>query len=170
MNSVRFIVNGPFVVEKKKAGTRHNNSWIIDEDKITTFKANAKHKIFSEKKGCYIFAVKAGKGSVPIYVGRSNKNLLFEAFSCDKIRKVNKYLEDCSRAKILIYFIVIEGSGNKNIDDCESYLIDLAKNANPDLVNQRKVKRWSIEGIRGESNLGKPTNSVRQLKKCLNIK
>ena len=169
-NTTKFIIHGPFVVEKKKAGTRHNNSWIVDEDRITSFKANSKHKIFYEKKGCYVFAIKASKGSVPIYVGLSNKNLLLEAFSCDKIRKVNKYLEECTHAKILLYFIVMEGSGNRNIADCETYLIDMAKNANPYLINQRKIKKWSIEGVMGDSSLGKPTNSVRQFKKCFNIK
>ena len=171
INNARFVVHGPFVVEKKKSETLHNKSWMIDEDKIAVFKANSTHKQFNEKKGCYVYAIKASKGSFPIYVGMSCSNILAEAFTCDKIKKVNKYLEDCSHAKILLYFVVMEeGSGNKNIEECESYLIDLAKNANPDLINQRKIKKWSIDGIRGESNLGKPTKSVCKFKKCFNIK
>ena len=118
------------------------------------------------------FCKKASKGSIPIYVGLSTANLLAEAFSPVNIKKINRYLEDCASARIVLYFVVIKNnkSDSKSIDECESYLIDLAKNANPKLINQRKIKKWSIDGIRGKNTLGKPTNSVCHLKKCLNIK
>lgn len=166
-HKMKFIVHGPFIVEKKKAGTLHNNSWVVDEDEILSFKK--KHDRYNERKGCYVFATKASKGSIPIYVGLSDTNLLSEAFSSANIKKLNKYLENCTKAKILLYFVVVDKGSFKIIDECESYLIDLAKNANPKLINQRKIRKWSIEGITGSCSHGKPTNSVRQFKKCLNV-
>jgi hypothetical protein len=45
------------------------------------------HPEFSEKRGVYIFAVRAGKGIRPVYVGKATKKFKQECFASQKNSK-----------------------------------------------------------------------------------
>ena len=58
-----------------------------------------------------------------------------------------------------------------SIDACETLLIQKCQKANPDILNERKLKEpFVIEGIYGDKKTGKPKSAVSKFKKCLNIK
>ncbi len=131
---------------------------------------------FCSSRGCYIFAIRNGKGSTPIYVGRTRKQtLLKEAFSPDKCNKINVALMDCLKGTLTITFLASEALG-KNvpqtvINELEEWLIKKAYRRNRNLINirGRGVLRWAIDGV-VRSGKGAPTNESKALKRLLGLR
>ena len=136
-----------------------------------------KHLHLASHKGCYVFTLSAGRGSMPWYVGKTEKNkrtLKQEVFAEEKLRKYKTILAKSRRRSPALYFLVrIEQQGplGSAIDDLETLLIWIASHRNKSVLNKRKrdtqparlmriVNRIGIKGILN-CNPGRPTEPSR---------
>jgi len=164
-----FTVNGPKVINVYKGVAGR----VITDDNIAEFWRS--NRSLASKIGCYLFAIRAGKGYTPIYVGKASKSFKQEVFSSHKLSKYQQAMVDYSKGTPVMFFIVYplkKGKTNeKHIKKLEEFLIQTSVAANPDLMNIRGVKSqsWSIKGVL-RSSKGPPTANAKELKKVLNIK
>ena len=144
---------------------------ITDENIVEFWERNEKYK---SRKGCYVFAIRAGKGFTPGYVGKATKGFKGEVFQHHKLSRYQQFLADYAKGTPVLFFLVAplqKGKPNSSqISKIEKYLIDLAMTANPDLMNERgtKVPRWGIQGvIRGKK--GKTSSATQAFRTMLGI-
>ena len=132
--STLYSVEGPFAVPftKKKAGRL-----ILTDDAAKFWK---KHSHVANRRGCYVFGVRAGKGSTPGYVGKASKTFQQEVFTEHKRNRFNEHLADYNKGTPVLFFLVApskKGKPNiKHIGKMERFLIDTALAANPSLTNE----------------------------------
>lgn len=163
-----FIVSGPFIVPT----TKLKNGRMIAKENINEFWLE--NKEFENAIGCYVFAFRAGKGIKPIYIGKATKGFKQEIFTEHKKNKYHEGFALQGKGTPVMYFVYLEKSqgkpNNRAIDEVETYLIQSAMVANPEILNDRKtaVSQWSVDGI-VRSRPGKSGNASSSLKKCLNI-
>jgi hypothetical protein len=119
-------------------------------------------------KGVYVFAVRAGKGYTPIYVGKTDTQT-FEGEAFTVTNRANHYnpaLLDYDRGKAVLFLIVHpsgKGAVNKKfINEIETFMIDIASIKNPDLSNvkKRRQRGWRIKGaVRSHKGEGKKADA-----------
>jgi hypothetical protein len=165
----QFEVHGPYDIPVYKGAAGR----VITDDDVRNFWKS--HPALGNNVGCYIFAIRAGKGYTPIYIGKAAKTFKQEAFSSHKLSKYQQAMVDYVRGTPVIFFVahpVKKGmNNNSHIKQLEEFLIQTAIAVNPDLMNIKGTKRekWGIKGIL-RSNPGKPNNTAKELKRALNIK
>jgi hypothetical protein len=123
----------------------------------------------ADRCGCYAFAMRAGKGITPIYVGKATASFKKECFAPHKIAShYNKALANSGKGTALMFFVVLrktKGKTNKTaIKQVELFLIQNAIKKNSDLSNikGRKEKKWSIDGvIRSKGKVSKKAKTFR---------
>lgn len=132
------------------------------------------NKKYENRKGCYLFAIRAGKGYTPGYVGKATNRFGKEVFEYHKLTRYQQFLVDYAKGTPTLFFLVAKKKkgkpNNSQISQIEKYLIDLAITANPNLLNQKSIKppKWGIQGvIRGEK--GKVTSVTKVFRKMLGI-
>lgn len=153
---VEFSVHGPFTVPiyRGKVGRI-----IRAEEGRAFFKT---HATWAKRRGCYVFAVRAGRGMTPTYVGKATKSFAQECFTADKLGKCNQTLVDYARGTLVMFLISAPaGRGRpaeKQIDLLEDFLIQVGVAANDDLLNVQgtKQEQWSLSGL-VRSNQGRPS-------------
>ncbi|MDH5647826.1 MAG: hypothetical protein OEZ01_17575 [Candidatus Heimdallarchaeota archaeon] len=153
------ITKGPFEVPLHERAS----SKLVSED-ITSFWKSCKD--MKTKIGCYVFAIRAGKGYTPLYVGKSSKSFEQECFTDHKINHYNYALASYSKGTPIMFFIEYTRKkgkiNNADISDLENFLIQVGRRVNPDLRNIQGAKEptWGIKGvIRGGK--GKRNNSEK---------
>lgn len=168
---VQFVVKGPFSVPLRRgvAGGSY-----IDEDRLSEL---ANQSTDLTKPGCYVFACRSPRASLPIYVGQAAKNIFDEAFNDRNVKNLNNYLSYRLRGQIEIYIIhqskVHGETGNKAcIDDIEDFLIGWASRRNAELLNihGNRPDKWSIVGVANHANSGHPGSSVLAFKEMMGLK
>jgi hypothetical protein len=101
--------------------------------------------------GCYIFAIRAGKGAKPWYVGKTEKgNFKGETWSPHKLNIYNEELSGRKRCTPLLYLIAKRTSGGRyakprkggigEIRALENLLIGICLLRNPKLMNVKQTK------------------------------
>ena len=131
--------------------------------------------------GCYIFGIKTAGGPsiIPWYVGKTTNSFRAECSQGDKINKYNQALLKYKKRKPFLFFIPKVTSSEKfstsstqgDIEFLEKYLIAVALDANPNLLNVRGAKMYEKLYVPGVLN-SKPGNStiaVKALKDCLKL-
>ncbi|HKF53590.1 MAG TPA: hypothetical protein VKB26_14845 [Candidatus Acidoferrales bacterium] len=161
-------VTGPFKVPCYVG----NGGRTITDDGVKDFWLQ--NKKYENRKGCYVFAIRAGKGFTPGYVGKATKRFGKEVFEYHKLTRYQQVLVDYARGTPVLFFLVAKKKkgkpNNSQISKIEKYLIDLAITANPNLLNQKGTKppNWGIQGvIRGGK--GKVTAVTKVFRKMLAI-
>lgn len=126
------------------------------------------------KQGCYVFALRAGKGFSPWYVGKATKGMGQECMGPHQLQHYNAVLSKGYKGTPAMFFVTRDGAKNKIsmriCDEMESFLIQTAFYKNPDLRNVQKAKgpEWTIDGVvRGER--GKPTNGELGFRKMMGL-
>jgi hypothetical protein len=165
-------VSEPFKVrcERGTSGTARQ----VGKKHIQTF-WDTEASLYAIKQGCYVFAMKAGKGYTPWYVGKATKSFKQECFQPPKLLNYNKVLFKGHRGTPVIFFIA--PGGNKNrvptriIDEVETFLIQAALYENPQITNVQKTKnvpKWGIKGVvRGGK--GKPDATAKAFAKMMGL-
>jgi hypothetical protein len=132
-----------------------------------------RHVDIQDRKGCYIFAIKAGKGYTPIYVGKATKSFHQECFAVHKTGDhYNRALANMGRGTPVMTFLVAEKRRGKvnarSVEDLETTLIRWARDKNPHLSNKAKrgVYTWGINGVEG-GKPGKPSKAAGDFKKII---
>ena len=136
------------------------------------------HSELADKRGCYIFAIRASKGFTPIYVGKATRSFKVECFSSHKIAgHYHKALVNSKRGTPVMFFVVLNSTSSelrepakKAVDSVEKYLIQSALIKNPELSNIKgtKPELWSIDGI-VRSSQGSASKASRTFKKALGL-
>lgn len=125
-------------------------------------------------KGCYLLAIRAGKGFTPLYVGKTTRTFEKECFTSHKLVHYHHAMSDYAKGTPVMFFIVLprtQGKPNsKEITEVEDFLIQVGRTANSALRNIKgnTVPNWSIRGvIRGGQ--GKVAKGATQLRKLLKM-
>jgi hypothetical protein len=162
-----FEVRGPYLVELEwgKNGTRFvSNNQPDLKEKCVSFK----------RRGCYIFARKSGRGEMPIYVGKTDRQTVIKkAFDPLNIKKIDKWLVQQRQKKLVIYTITQFGRGKTSasgIEQMETELIAFARARNKHLINKKKMAepKWSIAGLI-RARQGKPSAPAASIRKVLGM-
>jgi hypothetical protein len=130
----------------------------------------------ADKRGCYVFSMKAAKGEKPFYVGKAAKqSFRQECFTPHK--RADHYNEILGSRKGTPYmsFLIqqkVRGKWSLSaIDEVEEFLIAHAAARNPDLSNQRRLpnQSWSIRGV-ASSRQGPRSTEAKAFRTLLGIR
>lgn len=103
--------------------------------------------------GCYVFAVRAGGGFTPLYVGKTTKCFEKECFTDHKLKHYNYGLAPYQKGTPVMFFVTYPAKKGKvnasDIADLEDFLIQVGRTINPDLRNIKGIKEptWGIKGV-----------------------
>lgn len=149
----QFKPHGPFEIPVQRLPGGRN----ISPGSVTNFWSE--HRELSAARGCYLFAMRAGAGVIPGYVGKACKSFIQECFTPDKIGKYLQFAARYARGTPVLFFLTApSGRGRPNeraIDDCEQELITLAYRVSSNLMNVQGTSGPSFiiphitEGTRG---------------------
>jgi hypothetical protein len=163
-----FHVHGPFEIP---AQVGKKGSKIIGKDDVKNFwKSDEGLEKIAGHVGCYVFAVKAGRGSMPAYIGKTTKSFEKEALTNANRSKYNEYMSHyVARGKPVMFFLsYLRKPGpinEKHIDELETFLTQVAVARNEKLINAQKAKspRWNISGVL-RSSARRPSESATKFK------
>lgn len=133
---------------------------------------------FADGRGCYIFAVRKGRGAiVPHYVGKTKRSFSGECFTPHKLDKYNAVLHTEVRAAPLLFFlepIVMKGPFNATaLSALEDYLIGIGFQRNQNLKNIHGKKNFdppfAIRGVHTKQK-GNPPEKLTLFRRMLGIK
>lgn len=105
------------------------------------------------KRGCYVFALRAGRGFTPLYVGKTMRTFEAECFTDHKLKHYNYALVDYDKGTPVMFFVVYPPKAGKpnaaEVADLEDFLIQVGRRVNPDLRNIKGAKEptWGIKGV-----------------------
>ena len=127
----------------------------------------------SAKSGVYVFAVRAGRGFRPIYIGKATRSFKSEVFKAHQIHHYNIALANTGKGTPCVFFICAPGSrkkvSRKLCGEIETFFIQLAVQKNPHLRNDRKTSlpEWVIAGL--VRSKGKPSIAARDFAKMVGM-
>jgi hypothetical protein len=153
-----FEIHGPFEVDfESRAGGRtlkFDGFW--DGDSPAGYLA--------DERGVYVFAISAGGGLQPIYVGKATKTFKQETFNPSNKHKYHNGFSNYARGKPVMFFVVHPAqrgpTNGTHIKKIEDFLIQAGVAKNPDLQNIKgsATPDWSIKGVI-RSGVGKRSNA-----------
>lgn len=172
---MHFDIAGPFELQ------RYGKKKLISTESIADLRQRLKKKPGLAKAcGCYVFAIRAGKGYTPYYVGQAcKKSLLGESLNPSNIGKYNTACSESDGVPV-VFFLPMQtpngryrkrGTGSGYLDFLERWLMAAAINKNPDLINTREtwfLRRMTVVGLFNPKK-GKPPNASQELKRALGI-
>jgi hypothetical protein len=163
-----FLIAGPYVIPFQwKPGGR------ALEVKEFWGQSRALEELAYER-GCYVFAVRAGKGETPLYVGKATRSFKQECLNPGNVRKLLDGLAEYAKGTPVLYFVrhpAQRGKTNeKQIGEIENFLIQNASIRNPDVQNihGREAPKWKIHGVI-RSGQGKPTRAESTFRRLMGI-
>jgi hypothetical protein len=65
-----------------------------------------KNPTLLDKRGCYVFGIRAGKGFTPAYAGKATKKFKNEVFGHHKLAKYQRYLADVAKGTPVLFFVI----------------------------------------------------------------
>lgn len=167
-----FVPYGPFNVPTQKA--RNGKMPHANIEKVFWEQKGSDLKSLSDARGCYIFAIRAAKGYIPWYVGKTAKaSFSKEIFNGDNKYKYSCVLSNCGKGNPVMFFVAYppdkKGPANQPfIDKVETFLIEKCRDKNAKLLNKHKahLAKWAIEGI-VRAGQGQPTIEAQELKRLI---
>jgi hypothetical protein len=143
-----FDVAGPFEL------SRHGAKQIITKTSLKELKPEleAWEEGLSDACGCYVFALKAGKGYTPYYVGQACKrSIVDEALNPSNREKYNEVLGESKGTPMLFLIPMLTPTGKfrkktqaegklEAVDFLERYLITTAIEKNENLINNKETR------------------------------
>jgi hypothetical protein len=165
-----FSVSGPFDVhlEPNKGGK------MVAKDLDAFWEEVGEHR---HDVGVYVFAIRAGKGFTPIYVGKTaRQSFENEVFTVtNRAHHYNPALLNYTKGvPVLLLIVHPRGKGkinHKAIDQVETFFIDVASIKNPGLSNVQKKKqhKWRVSGVvRAKPGEG-TAHAARELKRAVGL-
>lgn len=141
-----FKVRGPFPLAIEKISDAANAVRIRCVKKEGSLQICRRHQeVRDAEAGVYVFAVrKSGGAGLPWYVGITEIDregaLIGECFTADKLRKYALGLAMSGSGTPILYFLLPTDLRSDGVVEIESFLIWLARQRNPQLINRKKVK------------------------------
>lgn len=164
-------MEGPFDVPVRKYGWGRT----VDNTLLRQFWEKVVGLALEWSRGCYVFAVRTGRGVIPVYVGKATKGFRQECFAIDKLNKLNKALLQYKRGCLVVFLVGLEkrpGKPNlKAIGSLEEFLIENALARNEDLLNIQNAldkREFEVAGVfRG--GRGQPSQAARSFKRTMGL-
>lgn len=160
-----FKIHGPFAVsfEKRKGG----RTLVFDD----FWSRGSPAEYLANERGCYVFAVRAGGGLTPIYVGQATKTFKQETFNPNNRHKYHDGFSEYGKGTPVMFFVVHPNqkgrTNEREIAQIEDFLIQIGVAKNPRLQNVRGAQRptWSIQGVvrSGKGKRSDAEQTFRQL-------
>jgi len=135
----------------------------------------------SQAIGVYIFSIRAGKGNLPWYVGKAEKQTFMkECFQHHKLTHYNNCIASRKGTPLLTlipkftqkdYFVQPNGYEHADISTLEKMLIGTCIKKNPELANAKDTKLYrelTLPGYINSPQGGVPT-SVKKFKRLLGV-
>ena len=170
--ATELAVYGPFEIACDTNGKVKR----ISKDQAVDFWTQSAVAALKTKQGCYVFAVRAGKGFTPWYVGQASKSFEQECFTDHKLNHFNDALFKGKKGTPVMFFVAPTGNKNKvpaaELNHMEKELTQDALEKNPELRNIQNTKnlpQWSIKGV-VRSNRGAPSTGATQFAKMMGLK
>lgn len=150
-----------------------NRFWETVDEQIKAGLSNA--------VGCYIFAIRAGKGALPWYIGKAEKqSFQKECFTTHKLYHYNNIIADRKGTPLLLLLpkLTTKGRlakpssrGHRDIDFLEKILLSACIQRNPNLSNIKDTKLLREIVVHGFLNnpKGKCSESVSGFKTLLGV-
>src|SRR5688572_12710452 len=118
----RFSVGGPFLVPTKG----ETRAKALDRDSCDEFWDNEAYG-WEDSRGCYVFALRRGKGYVPIYVGKTSRSFHSECFTDRNYRLLHEAMDGESGTLVVFLLAYEESRGALNgtaLSALEKYLVE----------------------------------------------
>jgi len=175
----RYDTFGPFEVPRCKAGNGQR-SLDLQARQLRKFWAEVEVETsgLSEGRGCYIFAIKAGRGMTPWYVGRSTTGFKRECFQAPKQNTYQNAYNEIRRGKpVLVLVARMTQTGRlsrgtlekREADFVETTLMHRAWSRNPRLKNVNGLaiaRQLTIPGLLNPEP-GAPSRGAQLLRATL---
>jgi hypothetical protein len=125
--------------------------------------------------GCYIFAIRAGRGTKPWYVGKTERSFRQEAWQPGKLLLFSKHLDSRKRGTPVLYLIAKQTSrgrfakGSRSVKPLEEMLIGQCLLRNHRLLNKKDINRFlkiEVPGFMNEPR-GARSAPAKELAKLL---
>jgi len=158
---MKFEPFGPFEIPRKENG-------LVDaEDSAMAFWSAVEEQVegLSSAVGCYIFSIRAGRGSLPWYVGKAEKQTFRqECFTPHKLNIFNEQVASRNGTPMLTLVTKFtptgrysnkSKNGHRDVSFLENMLISLAIQRNPEIANARStrfMREMVVSGILNSSN------------------
>ena len=146
----------------------------VDPRRVDEFWETTGH--IADKRGCYIFSMKVGRGELPFYVGKAAKqSFRKECFSFHKLAShYNRILGNNKGAPYLCFVVQKKSKGKWSqtaIDEIEELLIARAAARNPRLSNKHRLpdQSWNIRGV-FKGGRGRIADEAQDFRLLLGIK
>ena len=173
----KYDVFGPFEIP------RTENRQRVDRKSLRHFwneveALRQKNEGLASASGCYIFAIRAGKGAKPWYVGQATKTFRQECFTPHKLVHYNEVLTERKGTPILFLLARMTPTGRfanklgaREADWAENLLIHHCLRANDDLLNIRGTAFSTEVVIPGllNSPQARRSREARDLRGLLNL-
>jgi len=168
---VEFVAVGPVkipVYKPKLGGRRIDEKLDVFWDSVEDVGNKVGCNTIKGGKGCYVFCMRAGKGIVPFYVGKTNaQNLLKETYNPNNIKRYNGVISERKGAPVMFFIVANKKQGPTNakaIKALEKFLIEQAYERNKDIINKQhaKLPQWSIRHVMLSKVRGKPPKGAAE--------
>jgi hypothetical protein len=161
-----FVIHGPFALPLATLSGQKP-----DGQDVELFWQGIDPPDLPKRRGFFILALKKGLRITPWYVGHATRSFASECFS-DKTLGAFAQVSTARRGRStpLVFLVAGPVSGppvdRRHLREMEDYLVDLAWNANPHLVNTTGLRRrdWRIKGlVGGRSSVSVAVTSARSM-------
>ena len=170
-----YTIHGPFTIKKKEGLVSRNK----DVKRNFWNEVRKTEESLPSACGCYLFAIRAGKGTKPCYVGLTGKQTFeHECFASQKLNIYNEALAHKKGAPVLFLLAKRTSKGkfvkpgknrHASSEFLETFLIGVAIDKNPELMNIQKTKFLREMCVPQLINTPrrKPTRSESKFKKAI---
>lgn len=166
----RFSIEGPYDVPVEKIG------WgkAVATSELGELWEEAGSEL-AWARGCYAFAIRAGKGFTPVYVGKATRSFRQECFALHKVHKLNTALLHYKKGTPVLFLVALERKQGKPngraISGVEKFLIQNALARNEQLLNVQNTKPTENFAILGvfRGGKGKPSNAARAFRQTMGL-
>jgi hypothetical protein len=171
---MRFDVYGPFTLPRTTRGLIASTAadrrkyWDRVEENVPGL---------SKACGCYVFAIRASRGTLPWYVGKAERqSFAKECLTSHKLVHFNNAVAGRKGKPLLIFLPQLTKAGNfrkpttstrRAIAELESVLLGMAISRNSGILNARGTRMLRELTVRGFLNSGKGNHSANVLRGIL---
>lgn len=163
---MNYKIYGPFTIPSRG----NNRSYLIYKEDINNFwsSVHSEHQGLKDACGCYVFAIRAGRGIKPWYVGKAQKqSFISEVFTDHKMRTFAEIMHNMHGTPVLFLISRLTNAQrfakpsekHKDIDFLETWLIADAIRKNKKLSNKKKTKFLKEIQVETYLNSNKKKNS-----------
>jgi hypothetical protein len=174
MATTRLFISEPFEIPFATSDN-HSCTKRIRAEHVKQFWKSKGVDSFAGKQGCYVFAMRAGKGYRVWYVGKTKNKFSAECFQSHKLEKYNEVLFEGRKGTPVMFFIAPRDGvivvDKHDLASMEKQLIQIAYAKNPELKNVHGTNpdTWVIDGV-VRSGQGKPSVNARRFRTMMGLK